>query len=56
MTIAVIIFILIIFIGVSLYEVPDLLKKNYIRELWVFFSLMLMGFALSIFFYLKALI
>lgn len=36
-------------IGIILYEVPSLLKRNLKRELWVFSILLIIGVILSIF-------
>ncbi len=40
--------IVIVGIAIALYEVPTLLKKKYIRELWVFSILLIFGVVLSI--------
>lgn len=40
--------ILIVAIGIVLYEVPSLIKRKLKRELWVFFILLIVGVILSI--------
>ncbi|WFD09644.1 hypothetical protein [Tepidibacter hydrothermalis] len=40
--------ILTVSIGITLYEVPYLLKKNLKRESWAFFILLIFGIILSI--------
>ncbi|PHS35121.1 MAG: hypothetical protein COA82_05355 [Alkaliphilus sp.] len=40
--------ILTVAIGITLYEVPSILEKNFKKELWVFSSLLLFGVVLSI--------
>ena len=40
--------VIIVFIAIVLIEIPDLIKKNYVRELWTFTILMVFAFVISI--------
>lgn len=45
--------ILVISTAISLFEIPNLLKSNKTKELWVFIILLLIGTSLSIAVFLK---